>query len=45
MKKILSLALSLLLMISMAFGGKVTIDKARQVGSNFFLNGILSITR
>jgi hypothetical protein len=36
MKKIFSLALSLLLMISLAFGGKVTIDKARQVGSNFF---------
>jgi hypothetical protein len=36
MKKIFSLALSFLLMISLAFGGKVTIDKARQVGSNFF---------
>jgi len=36
MKKILSLALSLLLMISLAFGGKVTLDKARRVGSNFF---------
>jgi hypothetical protein len=36
MKKIFTLALGFMLLISFAFGGKVTIDKARQVGSNFF---------
>jgi hypothetical protein len=36
MKKILALTISLLLVISLAFGGKVSVDKARRVGSNFF---------
>jgi hypothetical protein len=36
MKKILSFTLSVYFIISCAFGGKITIDQARQVGSNFY---------
>jgi hypothetical protein len=36
MKKIVSFTLSVSLVVSCAFGGKITIDKARQVGSNFY---------
>ena len=40
MKKIFLLSLSLLLFISLTFGGKVPIEKARLVGSNFFFERV-----
>lgn len=40
MKQLLSLLISFLLITSFAFGGKVTIDKAQKVGSNFYFERI-----
>ncbi len=41
MKKNLFFTLSIFLIVSFAFGGKITIDHARQVGSNFYFERYL----
>ena len=36
MKKIILLTANIILLISFAFGAKITVDQARQAGSNFY---------